>query len=279
MRIEDPDDETRAAWRRAVHAARANDLMPAGRQLGLIGRDRGHMIIYLSDRAEPSAAADKAPQPIPVPDDLSAPHPVVAALQQDPAPLGVRDAVLPRVLRIVQAIAAEAGRRGHLLVLAGERGSQQACVEARGCRYELTFEEGHDQVPHVPTPAELRQRTLYSWQRVTPVYDFVPSGHIELALPRLWNGRRYRWADRKRWRLEDKLGEVFAEIETRAAADEARRLEKEREQAQRQRQWEKAMTKAHARFVHEHRRTEFTGQFKAWQRADDIRRFCAASGS
>jgi hypothetical protein len=47
VRIVDPDDATRALYRRALHSAKRSGVVPAGHRLLHTGRDRGDLIIRL----------------------------------------------------------------------------------------------------------------------------------------------------------------------------------------------------------------------------------------
>ena len=53
LRVTDPADRVRRAYRRAIHAARASDAVPQDRRLQLSGRDQGELVI----RLVPAAAA------------------------------------------------------------------------------------------------------------------------------------------------------------------------------------------------------------------------------
>ncbi len=51
--IESPDEETRALYRRLVHAAKQHHLVPAGFHLKHTGRNSGDLIVRLSDDSAP----------------------------------------------------------------------------------------------------------------------------------------------------------------------------------------------------------------------------------
>jgi hypothetical protein len=137
-------------------------------------------------------------------------------------------------------LACEAERRGYAVEAASGQGSMMRVVVG-GHGYELTVVEGKTRVPHVPSKEELADAARYSWTRI-PDHDYIPSGELELRLPPYyWDGRRHRWSDRKRWRLEDKLAHVLAEIEERAELDEQRRLAEERRAQERRRAHEQAL--------------------------------------
>lgn len=47
VRIEEPDEHTRAQYRRAIHAAKQHKLIPDGHELRHTGRDRGDIVVRL----------------------------------------------------------------------------------------------------------------------------------------------------------------------------------------------------------------------------------------
>ncbi len=65
----------------------------------------------------------------------------------------------------------------------------------------------------------------------------------------LHQGRRRRWADRQRWRLDDKLAEILAEVMARAEIDERRQLDRERVEQEEQRPWDLAIADARQRWA------------------------------
>src|SRR6266540_4768387 len=79
----------------------------------------------------------------------------------------------------------------------------------------------------------------------------------------------------RRWRLEDKLAHVLAEIEERAELDEQRRLAEERRAQERRRAHEQALERARERLVQAHRARALAAQIEAWRLAGEIRAFCA----
>src|SRR5207247_2480016 len=80
----------------------------------------------------------------------------------------------------------------------------------------------------------------------------------------------------KRWTLEDRLPQLMRELETQGVEAEERRLAAEREEAERQRQWEQAMAQAKRRLVEDHRIDVLRKRVRAWQEADAIRAYCDA---
>ncbi len=83
-------------------------------------------------------------------------------------------------------------------------------------------------------------------------YEAKASGRLRISFAESYGGGR-AWADRKSRALEDRLGEVLAEIEIEAAAVEHRRKEIEREKEARKRAWEAAMERAKERHLQAYR--------------------------
>ena len=84
-------------------------------------------------------------------------------------------------------------------------------------------------------------------------YDSGATGELNIEALGWSHGRQSSWGDRKRWTLEDRLPQLMRELEIQAVEAEERRLAKEREEADRQRQWEAAMERAKLRLVEDHR--------------------------
>jgi hypothetical protein len=66
------------------------------------------------------------------------------------------------------------------------------------------------------------------------------------------------------------------ELEIQAVEAEERRLVREREEAERERQWEAAMERAKHRLVADHRLEVLRSRVRAWEEADAIRAYCDA---
>jgi hypothetical protein len=85
-----------------------------------------------------------------------------------------------------------------------------------------------------------------------------------------------KWADRQRWNVEDKLGEVLAEITGRVKAEQDRIAAEAQAKLQRERDWEAAMANARARFQEDRRIEALSEQLDEWKKAAEIRAYCAA---
>lgn len=84
------------------------------------------------------------------------------------------------------------------------------------------------------------------------------------------DGRQSRWGDRQRWRLEDRLPQLFEEIDIRNAEAEERRLERERRERDKQTQWEEAMERAKKRFARSHRAQILKADMAAFREAQEV---------
>lgn len=278
VRVDSPSEEERAAWRRVVHAARQQRRVPDGLHLRHRGRDRGELVIELVEGEHPAHRAQRERAPlVAVPQDLVETHPVVRSLRGDPGLLDVSAASFERALRLVQALAAEAERHGHT-VSVHRAGGPGFWVQVGQRTYQVTMSEEWTLVDELPSPEELAERRTYAWQRVRPHQARRPTGRLTIELPEDWQHRkrRRRWRDTQRWRLDDKLGEILAEIEHRAAVDEQRHAAEAEAKARRQREWQSAMGKARERFIEDHRAAALGKQISAWARAGEIRRYCDA---
>ena len=146
----------------------------------------------------------------------------------------------------------------------------------QGEAWRLSVREETDPAEHLPDPADLGQRKIYVWQRVRPEVTTVASGRLvfELDEDYSFRGRRRRWADRQRWRLEDKLGEILEEFETRTRLAIERRAEEGRALAERRQRWEEAMAAARTQFAEDHRRQALLQQLETFDERRRIGAFC-----
>src|SRR5439155_16435107 len=107
-------------------------------------------------------------------------------------------------------------------------------------------------------------------------YDSGATGELNIEALGGSHGRQKSWGDRSRWKLEDRLPNLLRELEVQAVEAEERRLAREREQAERQRQWEAAMERAKRRLIEDHRLEVLRSRVRAWEEAEAIRSYCHA---
>lgn len=275
VEVTDPAAARRAAWRRAIDAARREGLVPPGRQLRHTGRDRGELTIWLEDTTN---SAPPRPEPLAVPDTVVDVHPLLGAADELAEHLNVDAASVPRALRLLQTLIEAAESRGYCVgwastpsTLALER---EEHVETVHCREEYEDREV------VPTVVDLGDNApRYPWQRVQTQRRSVPAGRLclELAVEHpSRRGRRARWADRTRWRLEDKLANVLAEIDRRTDDAITHRQAEEENARHREQQWRQAMDTARRAIEHQRRADALRAQVEAWTSAQQVRAYADA---
>lgn len=203
LRIKDPDMAVRAGWRRAVNRARRDGLVPAGHHLRYLGRDVGDLVLTLHPGEHP---ATKSRQRVEVPDAIADVHPLVTRV----GGLAVSDRQRDRVLRIVHALVTAAEERGF-----HGAPDQPGFTLTRRESFHIGITEGRVRVPSLHELGVGRHPS----RGVRPT---VPDGKLTLTLTgaRPYPGRPGHWGDTTRWTLEDKLGEVITEIETRERLDQ-----------------------------------------------------------
>lgn len=271
-----PDEDAIAHWRKVVDFAKRHGMVPAGHSISKFRMHNGDLRIELAEGLYPNTKRQPALH-IHVPDVVERLHPLLAHLSDPAAVLGVSKDQVPRALRIVHTVLTESEQRGYSARWAEDTdlGVEIGTMELR---LFVTLSEERDKRDVLPTPEQLAERKVYSWQRVQPEERIVPSGRLRLEISTSkarWDRDQW-WADRKRWRLEDKIGEVMAAIDNRVDQERERLAEEERVRRQRQHDWEAAMTHARQRFHDDRRIHELTEQLTALDSARRIRDYCAA---
>lgn len=276
--ISRPDEDGVSTWRKVVDFAKRHDMVPPGHLISRYRIYNGDLKIDLVKGPHPNAKPAHDPElRIDVPDVVDQLHPLLAHLSDPAAVLQVSEEQTPRALRIMHTLLTEADHRGYETGWAEdtERGAE---IRTKELRLVVTMSEEQDKRDVLPTASELAKTKVYEWQRFQPDTRFVPSGRLrlEVGTQRSCYNRGQWWADRKRWRLEDKIGEVIATIDARIQAERDRLLEEERARLQRQRDWEAAMDRARQRFHEDRRIKALTEQLADWETAAKIREYCAA---
>jgi hypothetical protein len=181
LHIPDPDPGTRARYRSALDAAKKSGIVPAGYHLLHTGRDKGDLIIRL-ESDDQRDETDWNRIRLSARDLISAPGELTARFREDRASLDVSEAVLPRALEIVQELAEEAGRHGYRLAVSRRGKPRGLHLHVKGQQFPVVITEECDEVPHRYTEEELKRERRYTWQRVQPKTDQVPSGRLRVEL-------------------------------------------------------------------------------------------------
>ena len=232
---------------------------------------------------------------VPVPARLSKYHRVAREFRDRTSLHEVSRKALPRALRIVHALALEAERRGYdiacmrihedsygrsewkpaqdgQLVLTINGHQLKVRIWEKGAGLRGPYEH---QVRRWKHDREQPYRLMQFVDRPKP-YDSGSTGELNVEALGSAYGRQKSWGDRARWKVEDRLSNLLRELELQAVEAEERRLAREREQAERERQWEAAMEHAKRRLVEDHRLEVLRARMRAWEEAEAIRAYCEA---
>jgi hypothetical protein len=288
--IPDPDSGTRARYRSALDAAKKLGTVPAGHHLLHTGRDKGDLIIRL-ESDDHRDETDWNRIRLSARDLISAPEELAARLREDRASLDVSESVLPRALDVVQALAEEAGRKGFRLAVSRRGKPRGLHIHVTGYQLPVTITEECDEVPHRYTEEELKRERRYTWQRVQPKTDSVPSGRLRVEV-RGTRGQARAKADDKRGPLEAKIKMIVKDIGDLVDAAEQAHIEQQRaheelmanirkadderrrEELDRRARQEVAQANARAKALEDYRRDVIVRALGAWDSARSIREFC-----
>jgi hypothetical protein len=279
-----PDFEQRVA------SARRFGKVPPGKRLRT-SYERGELEIRLED-APPGTDVEE--HDVPVPARASKLHPVARQFRDRIEYHEVSRKQLARCARIVDALAREIERRGYGIsnvtkTIEGYRGERWSgsrdghlVVTIRGHVYDLRVSEEKvslrgDWERERQRRAERRFDPYYSRTRLEP-FDKDATGRLMITLDSGYSreGRQATWADRKSWTLEEKLGELLRELEIRAAEDDHRQAERERQAEERRGRWEAAMQGARRSFIEAQRAQALRNQAAAWEEARALRTYLDA---
>jgi hypothetical protein len=248
--------------------------------------------------------------PVPVPQRVGRYHEAARVFRQRSECHEVSRALLPRTCLLVHAIAVEAEQRGWGAAAPDPTPNRYGYVRWTGTKhghlaisasgYEFRLRIQEDGVctrgPWEEAATRYRnvRRDIWPYEgRDLPTgpYDGNATGRLKLELfaEGYWlsRGRQSRWADGKRWTVEERLPHLFREIEERIAdalqAAQDKRIAGEgaaeaarREAEERERQWNLLMEQARERLVVASRATRLRAELGAWQEADAIHRYCDA---
>lgn len=264
--VEEPTDQEAATWRRVVDFAKRNDLVPPGKTLER--RSNGpDLVIRLVDGVHPKTKPDSPPPEAPivrVPETLRGCHPVIAKLRDDERRLLMPKPQRRRCLLILQAVAAEAQRRGHRVndepVATDRRTYYGDSVRARDGAIRVEI-DGHAFAVRISQVSPNSGNP----ERSEALVIEVPSYRVQ--------NRQTKWPDGKRRKVEDVLDLIIPELELQAAEAKQRKIDEERAKAERRANWEKAMTRAKAAAATAYKAKILNQQAENWRRAAKLREY------
>ncbi|WP_093175466.1 hypothetical protein [Sinosporangium album] len=283
LRLNNPDEQTRASYRRLIHAAKRRGLVPAGFHLRHTGRDRGDMVILLTNDSQPETNWNRVR--LGTRKETSDPRMMVSLLEEERNRIRVSPGLMPRVKALLEGLSIQAERRGYKLIMSLKRTPVTFYLQKHEQRWTLTVSEVMEDVPQEPT-AEERRRRSNGWSRPTE-YGSVPTGRLRMELQQSGFAERTQWVDNGRTQVESKVREVIKELEHRVNAAEQARLKRERElqemraaeerkEAERLTMWETAMTAARECALEDRRRDTLGNALQDWFAAAELHEFCEA---
>jgi hypothetical protein len=230
---------------------------------------------------------------VPVAERVRVYDPAVTAFLKDKDWQYVSAEHVTRAGRILQAITAEAARRGYRVLgrhqTGHQTGHQQAGARAPQPRkgHLVVAIEGQEY------GVDLREKPLPGAQKLPPRdwtkprrlpqwlerrnYEFLPSGVLELTIDGGWgHDRPSVFRGRKSTRLEDLLPDVFREMEIRVLEAQWQAEEAARAKQARKTRWEAAMAEARLDFLEAQRGQELGRQAAAWRERQELEEYLAA---
>ncbi|TDD87109.1 hypothetical protein [Actinomadura rubrisoli] len=286
VRVLRPDERTRAAYRKVIHAIKQGGLLPEGFELLHTGRSSGDLIVRLSD-GSPEAQTEWNRIRLGARDLVTDPAGLAAMLETHPEILQVSEREWPRALQIVGSLAGEAEQHGLQLALSRKRKPRGLFLQLDGGhRFDVALSEEHEETELVPDVPHKQRRRPYSWQRVEAEIISKPTGRLRLALT-VHHGKDETWTDNSKSRLEARLPDIVKKAEEAAKDAEHRRrqaereyaeflVELDREEAETEARWRAAMARATQRATEEHRLRVLTTLREGWNSAREIRELCDA---
>ncbi|SBW24454.1 hypothetical protein FDG2_4167 [Candidatus Protofrankia californiensis] len=207
--------------------------------------------------------------------------------------MDVTEASLGRALALIRLLADEAGARGHRVDVNRKTLHPKPYLQVRSVRRYVSLHEEYDDVPHTPTERERELSRKHS-QWHLPATDKIASGRLRLRIARAGQGNHDSqgnddgWADSDTARIEERIPEIFHDVEVSVAVDEQERraaarrrgeyladLAREEEEEER-RQWQAARAEAWPKALEAVRRRTFRDAYDAWIAASEIRAFADA---
>ena len=281
--IEPATDSERASLDAQVRAIRRFGKLPPGLQL-LVERPSWSKRVLTIAPLPGWMTAELVP--VPVPAQLRNLHPAVAALR-DSDRFPVTGGPRSRALRLLQALAAAAAGLGYAVSFPHPRADQHGYQKRDRCHLRITL-RGHDigvrviqlsdRSEHAPTAKELADQKRYPWTHI-PKYDYAPSARLKFELVGRHEYQQSSWADSAKSCIENKLPEIFRELEFRADAAERQRRADEERRRQEELEEKRRIARATAKLIEAHRADVLKTQLGAWQYARQLDDYLTAMDS
>jgi hypothetical protein len=177
--------------------------------------------------------------------------------------LDVSRKALNRALRIVDALLRAMEAKGCTARAAGGKQPSAFLRDQDDIAFSIDEQVLRTEKPLTGWRVKDKERHPYRY----PIYEYEPTGNLVLRLDLPWwvQGRRKRWSDGSRQRLEALLPRVVEDIVSALDAAQLRREEQEREARERERQREEQRRAALARFQDDRRTKIVHGRIALWR--------------
>ena len=269
-----------ANWSARITSASRSKHLPDGKYVSS-GWCRDGLEILLKDVP---AWRTEVLDPITIPERLTNPHAIVAAFRDGKRELPLTKAVMPRALRLAQAMLVEAEHRGYKTKLAAEPSRShyrrradipdQFTIATQELTIGVAFVQQSDRVEHVATARELADAKKYSWTKI-PRYDYVPAPRLTIRLVGGQVHRCLEWSDSKTHALEHALPQILHEIGLRSTAAVAKRKAEEEAAALKRKRWESAMSQARLDYFEAARVGVLNQQMRDWKTSSEVHEYLA----
>ena len=194
--------------------------------------------------------------------------------------------MLPRTLRLIQAIVAEAEHRGHTIRIVNQRTDRHGYEHAESEDHFIVTAQGHpcgvritqlkERTDHVASAKELADAARDSWVRI-PRFDHPLGNRLGIAVGGGFVHWQLQRSDTDTEPLEGKLPQILQEIDLRGAAAEAKRHADQEAARERRRQWDAAVHRARQDYAEAHRIRALEQQEHSWRRAAQLSEYLHAA--
>lgn len=281
VRVAEPDEKTRAAYRGAVYAARRSGLVPEGQAIRYTGRSEGDIVVRLLDtdedadtdwyRIRQQARKSKAENKKLPQQDLS------QLLIDNPAALQVSPGQWERAMQFLIDLNAAAARH-----------DQEVRLTRRGEHAKLGYRIGTEKWELTLAEEYLNSRggPADYWEIKSSYCKTTPTGKLRLTIGAYQGATNtHTWQDQNRSPLERRIRSIITDIKAsheeaaRKAEDDYRKhqaylAEANRKRMEERRQWEQITASAWPQAQAMLQRRTMVAALDAWRNAQDLREIC-----
>ncbi|MFK0042421.1 hypothetical protein ACIQTW_21505 [Paenarthrobacter sp. NPDC090517] len=271
-------------YEQLVRLSLKSPLRPKGKKLEVVLTgpwNQGPKTIVFTEHFDDYVTAS----PVPVPGRISRYHPIVKAYVSNKEWHYVSSEHVSRAARILQAIAAEASKRGMELLTAQEATKDSRYATRSHLALRTTAGVYSVKIKEISGPGTSKTRprrwdepkTKPAWVEARG-WEFVGTGKLELIVngPETpYNGAQYR--DTKSGTVEDKLPDLIRSLEIYQLRTASKEQKRQREKEERHHRWETAMASAKEQYSEHVRWEHFKENSRTWAAIKQHRSFLDAA--